>query len=108
MAIIDGTKLVTTAGTRERISATSVGVNWLMLQARPSSGITVVVGGSTVVAAAATRRGVVVPEAGTDGANTIHPLFMPGPLDLNSVWLDILGGNGEGVIWMADQIPGKP
>lgn len=58
-AIGDGLKLVTTAGTAEKLSASTIACKSITITAKITNTGTVVIGGSTVVAASgATRRGI--------------------------------------------------
>ncbi len=57
-SIKDGRKVVTTAGTRVALSATSVPCKHVTIVAETNNTDIVVIGGSTVVAALATRQGV--------------------------------------------------
>lgn len=88
-AIGDGLKLVTTAGTRETLAA-STAIHSVTITAKQTNTGTVVVGGSTVVAASgATRRGVPL-NAGDSITIDID--------NLSKIYLDVTV-NGEGVTY---------
>lgn len=92
--LVSGTLVIDTPATAERITSTSTLVDWILLFSAAGETATIVVGDASVVAAAATRKGIVLPECGTDGANTIHPLRLDGPLDLAELWFDTLTAAG--------------
>ena len=56
----DGRQVVTTAGTRVQLSATSVKVKKVEITSLPSNTNAIAVGGSTVVAAAGTETGKII------------------------------------------------
>lgn len=102
MAIIDGIKVVAVKATPERLVSTSTPARWLKLYAHEDNGGPCFAGASTVIPALdGTERGMRVPKLGN--AMTRGPLFMPGPLDLNKVWIAIgsLGG-GDSVTFTYD------
>ncbi len=70
---------LTSAGTAQRFSATTVPALWVRLQARGANSGDVVVGGKTVVGAATTRRGILL---------SVTLTKIPGPLDLTDLWFD--------------------
>lgn len=86
-SIGDGRKVVTAAGTRERLVAASTGCKYVDIMAEVDNTGEIVVGGSTVVATAATRRGI--------------PLYAGQSIrmeigDLYNIYIDATV-NGEGV-----------
>jgi len=85
-----GRKVVTTAGTRVQITATSTAIGGVIIQALEANTGKIAVGGSDVVAASGTRVGVVL------GAGESMTL---GVKDLNAVWLDSTV-NSEGVSYL--------
>jgi len=89
--IRSGRKTVTTAGAAERLAATTP-ADWLMIQAESDNTGNVCIGGSNVVAATGSRVGVFVEESVAFGT----PVFIPGPLDLTDVHVDVTV-NGDGV-----------
>lgn len=95
--LIDGRTVVTTAGTRVPLSASSVGIQSIVITAETdNTGVVVVGAPTTVVAALLTRRG--------------HPLAAGVPVtltsrdhgisDLNDIGLDSMV-SGDGVTWIA-------
>jgi len=88
--IKDGRKVVTTAGTREQLVASSTPCKWVILIAKTDNTGTIVVGGSTVVAALATRQGTPL-DAGDSVRLDID--------DLYDIYLDATV-NGEGVTYL--------
>jgi hypothetical protein len=85
--IADGTKAVTTAGTRVALVAESTPCRMVQIQAKPENTDTVVVGASTVVAASGTRRGIAL----VPGQSVALRVT-----DLNVLYLDSVV-SGEGV-----------
>lgn len=90
--ITDGRKTVTVAGTREKLSTSSVAADRLVLQAETDNTGVVVIGGSTVVAALATRRGVALAAGEKVELRNVD--------DLSGVWLDAMTST-DGVTWVA-------
>lgn len=89
-AIGDGLKLVTTAGTRETLVASSTPAKSVTITAKLTNTGTVVIGGSTVVAASgATRRGTPL----NAGDNIVIDID-----DLVKIYVDVTV-NGEGVTY---------
>ncbi len=87
---VDGSKAVTTAASRDALSATSLPVDWIAITAKIGNTGTIVVGASTVVAAEATRRG--------------HPLLagvpmVLGAVDLADIYIDATV-SGEGITYL--------
>lgn len=92
----DGRKVVAAAGTREPLSATSVSVRSVTLQAETdNTGVVVFGGAATVVAALATRRGVAL----VAGASAQLTSDVDGVDDLSEVGLDVTV-NGDGVTYV--------
>lgn len=83
----NGRKTVTTAGTAEQLSGSSVPCYWVIITAETDNTGIVVIGGSGVIAAQATRQGV--PLYAGDSVT----LFVP---DLNTIYLDTTV-SGDGV-----------
>lgn len=86
----DGRKVVTTAGTRERMSLTSVQCKKVTIMALITNTDYVVIGGSTVVAAAGTRTGIPL-SAGASIQLEVQ--------DLYDIYIDSVV-NGEGVSYL--------
>ncbi len=83
--LVDGIKVVTTAGTELPLVATSTIVGWVKLVASDANTGVIYVGSSTVVAATTdTARGAFVPEAAASPSG----LHIDGPLDLNLLFVD--------------------
>lgn len=100
MALIDGIKAVAVSGTAEKIASTFTPAAWLMLYGHDDNAGLMYVGGPDVVAAVdGTERGMRIPQLGE--STTFQPLFIPGPLDLNKVWLDA-GIGVDSVTFMYD------
>lgn len=95
---IDGRKAVAAAGTREALSATSVPIRSVTIQAAGGNTGVVVIGGATVVAALATRRGIAL----AAGDRPITLTEADGLDDLRSVWVDAMV-SGEAVTFVACQ-----
>lgn len=85
----DGRKVVTTAGTRVALAA-STAIGWVSITAETDNTGVIVVGGSTVVAALATRRGKPL-SAGED-------ITLPAD-NLANVYIDSTV-NGDGVTFI--------
>jgi len=88
-----GSKVITAAGVRERLAAASQVASWLRFYSDAESACDVMVGGDNVTAAGqipGTKAGVTVKKGALRG------LFIPGPMDLHDVWLDVQT-NGDGV-----------
>lgn len=84
--IADGRKVVTTAGTRERLVGASTLAKYVVITAATDNTGVIVVGGATVVAALATRRG--------SPLNAGDPMTLDAD-DLINVWLDsTVSGDG--------------
>lgn len=83
----DGTQTVTTAGTRVKLSATSVPCKRVFVQAHESNTGTIVVGGSTVVGALVGRRGLALFPSQGDWFNVsdISLLYIDATLDAQKV-----------------------
>jgi hypothetical protein len=90
--VIDGRKVVATAGTREQLAPGGTQVESVCITALETNANKVVVGGSTVVAALGTRRGT--PLAASESVTFYVN-------DLSAVWVDAMT-NGEGVIYSAE------
>lgn len=88
-----GRKVVTTAGTRVQLTATSTPCEGVILEALEANTGHIVVGGADVVASAATRVGFRLPS----GENPM-PVLLP-VKDLSLIWLDSTV-NGEGISYM--------
>lgn len=85
----DGRKIIITAGMPERLSASSIQIDFVIIQAELDNAGTVVVGSSTVIAALATRRGVAL--LGGDSITfAVSDLFL--------IWLDVTS-SGDGVTY---------
>lgn len=92
---LDGLKLVTTAGTRERLTASSTPAISVLMTAKATNTGTIVVGGSTVVAASgAGRRGTPL----NAGDSMKMTRLEDGLKDLTDIYLDATV-NGEGVTY---------
>ena len=85
----DGRQTVATAGTRVRLSTSSVACSRVVIVAETDNTNPVTVGGDTVVGALATRRGVPLSAGDSITVKTDN---------LNRVWLDSVT-NGEGVTY---------
>lgn len=86
----DGRKTVSSAGTREKLVASSTPCKWVCICAMKTNTGIVVVGSNTVVAAEATRRGIPL-EKGESVRIDID--------DLSKIYLDVTV-NGEGVTFI--------
>ena len=103
--IRDGQKKVAVAGTRERLVSSSTPAMWVKLSSLPTNAGAnaalwdVVVGGSTVVQAPASRRGVPIDPVSSFEKEIGQ--FIPGPIDLTDIWLDVgTANNGACFIYM--------
>jgi hypothetical protein len=95
-ALVDGRKVVAAAGTREPLSATSVSVRSLTIQAETdNTGIVVIGGLGTVVAAVLTRRGIAL----AAGAVIALTSEYDGVDDLAEIGVDAMV-NGDGVTYI--------
>ena len=100
MALIDGIKAVAATGVPERLFSTFTPARWLKMYAHEDNTGPAFTGASTVVPSlTGTERGIRVPKHGVNADR--GPLFMPGPLDLNKVWVDV-GVNGDSVTFVYD------
>lgn len=89
LAIKDGSKNVTTAGTRVQLTTTTgTYCHWVVVTARPANTGKIVVGGAAVVATAGSEVGAPILSAGDSCGLEIN--------DLSKVWIDSTV-NGEGV-----------
>lgn len=90
------TKTVTAAGTRERLTATSTPVAWVMFSPIPTNTNPLFVGDSNV----SSTRGTVVPKYSATAQNAV--MFppcggVPNCYNLNQIYIDATT-NGEGVM----------
>ncbi len=91
--IHDGSKTVTTAGTPEALSATSVKCNWILMQPLAANTGATYVGASTVTA----TRGVRMLVGDSD---VVWPMSSFACYDLNSIYIDgATSGNGVQFIY---------
>jgi len=86
----DGRKIVTTAGTAEKLVSTATSCKWVIIVAEEDNTGTIVIGSSTVVAAKATRRGVPL-----NAGDSIMILID----DLSKIYIDSTV-SGEGVTFI--------
>ncbi len=88
--LFDGTKTVTTAGTRVQLvpTASNVSCQWVSITARPANTGKIAGGGTGVVAAAGSEAGLAILAPGASTAFEID--------DPSQVWIDATI-NGEGV-----------
>lgn len=93
--IVDGRKVVAAAGTREQLSAVSVGFERLIITAETDNTGVVVIGTTTVVAAVLTRRGVPL----AAGASLTLDASEDGSGDMSAIWLDSMV-TGDGVTFL--------
>lgn len=94
--IIDGRKVVTTAGTRVALAASSVPIRSVTITAETDNTGTIVVGGSTVVAAQGTRSGTPL----AAGEDLIIVARDDGVADLADIRIDSTV-SGDGVTYSA-------
>jgi len=83
--IRSGRKTVAVVGTAERLIATSTPALWLRISAEGNNAGEVLLGDSAVDAAAGAQQGVRLGK----GIAWEVPVFIPGPLDLTDLWLDV-------------------
>lgn len=79
--LTDGIKTITTAGTPEQISTTSVPCEYVMVSPLTTNTGYVALGGSTVIATATQMRGIAL---GTGHSPVLVPVD-----DLNKIYLDV-------------------
>lgn len=86
----DGRAIVTTAGTRVRITSTSTKCTRIDIVAETDNTGVIVIGGSTVIASLATRRGIPL------NAGEVYSLSIN---NLNQIYLDS-SVNGDGITYV--------
>ncbi len=65
-SIVSGNFVVTTAGTQQQLSATSIPCVWVMITAAPANTAGIVVGDANVDGTADAENGITVPKATTE------------------------------------------
>lgn len=95
--IRDGSKTVTTAGTAEALSSSSVKVVWVTIQAKLDNTGYIYVGASTV----SSTRGIVLQAGDSFTFQTVERRYT---YDLSKIYIDA-SVSGEGVVWVAEVRP---
>lgn len=89
MPIVDGSKTVAAAGTRERLAASRTVADWVIVQALVANTNPVFVGGSTVAPTSGIRLA-------SGDAYQFPPIGQGPAYNLADIWVDVTT-NGEGV-----------
>jgi hypothetical protein len=90
--LADGRKVITAAGTAERLSTASVGMRTVTIQALITNTGNIAIGGATVDVTPGSERGATL----VPGAATVIGGSTEGEDDLRDIWIDA-AVNGEGV-----------
>lgn len=93
-ALDNGSKTVTTAGTRVQLSATSVAVESVTIQPKAANTGTIYVGGPSVSSSNGTR----LPSPATSNSSITFTRDEDGIDELSDIWLDA-SVSGEGVVF---------